>query len=132
MQGNKVIVSVPDMSDDTEPREGRLVEILHQPDVIITGRYVAEGDVHFVVPFSKEFINDIIIPANKDLEAKNGQIVVVEITAQNSSRSDPVGHIIEILGDERNKNVEIESALRKHHLPYEWPRELLASITELK
>jgi ribonuclease R len=132
MQGNKVIVSVPDSADPTQPREGRLVEILEQPDVVITGRFVSEGDVNFVVPFSKEFVNDIIIPAGKDLEAKNDQIVVVEITALNSSRSAPIGQIIEILGDERNKNVEIESALRKHSIPYEWPRELLASIAELK
>ena len=132
MQGNKVIVSVPDVADDTVPREGKLVEILEQPDVIITGRYVDEGEVHFVVPFSKEFLNDIIIPVNKDMGAKNGQIVVVEIVAQNSSRSDPIGQIIEILGDERNKNVEIESSLRRHHLPYEWPRELLESIKDLK
>ena len=132
MQGNKVVVSVPDLIEGTEPREGRLVEILEQPDVVITGRYVAEGDVHFVVPFSKEFLNDIIIPAQKDMGAKNGQIVVVEIVAQNSSRSDPIGQIVEILGDERNKNVEIEASLRKYALPYEWPRELLASIADLQ
>lgn len=132
MQGNSVIVSVPDMSDPTEPREGRLVEIVEQPDVVITGRYVTEGEVNFVVPFSKEFVNDIIIPADKDLGAKNDQIVVVEIVALNSSRANPIGQIIEILGDERNKNVEIESALRKHSLPYEWPRALLDSIADLK
>jgi ribonuclease R len=132
MQGNRVIVSVPDTADVTEPREGKLVEILEQPDVVITGRYVAEGEVNFVVPFSKEFLNDIIIPAQKDLGAKNGQIVVVEIVALNSSRSDPIGQIIEILGDERNKNVEIEASLRKHGLPYEWPRELIESIADLK
>lgn len=132
MQGNKVIVSVPDIADPTEPREGRLVEVLHQPDVVITGRYVIDGDVNYVVPFSKEFVNDIIIPPQKDLNAKNDQIVVVEIVALNSSRANPIGQIIEILGDERNKNVEIESALRKHSLPYEWPRELLDSIADLQ
>lgn len=132
MQGNKVIVSVPDLADENESREGKLVEILEQPDVIITGRYVCEGEPNFVVPFSKEFLNDIIIPPQKDMGAKNGQIVVVEIVAQNSSRSAPIGQIVEILGDERNKNVEIEASLRKHGIPYEWPRELLDSITELK
>jgi len=132
MQGNKVIVSVPDVPETNDPRTGRLVEITEQPNVIMTGRYVAESEVHFVVPFSKEFLNDIIIPANKDLGAKNGQIVVVEITAHNSSRSDPIGQIIEILGNERNKNVEIESALRKHSLPYEWPSEVSAAVAQMQ
>ncbi len=132
MQGNRVIVSVPDVSDPNEARSGKLVEILEQPDVIISGRYVDEGEIKYVVPFSKEFLNDIVIPPTKSLDAKNGQIVVVEITAKLSNRSDPTGQIIEILGNERNKNVEIESALRKHHLPFEWPRELIAAIAEMQ
>lgn len=132
MQGNKVIVSVPDLPENPDAtREGKLVEILEQPDVVITGRYVTEGAVNFVVPFSKEFLNDIIIPEGKDCGAVNGQIVVVEIIALNSNRADPIGEIIEILGNERNKNVEIESALRKHNLPYEWPKELIKSIADL-
>lgn len=132
MQGNKVIVSVPDVADENEPREGKLVEILEQPNVIVTGRYVLENGVSFVVPFSKEFLNDIVIPPKQELGAVNGQIVVVEITAHNSSRSDPIGKVIEILGNERNKNVEIEAALRKHHLPYEWPAEVINAVKELK
>ncbi len=128
MQGNKVIVSVPDIVDALGEREGKLVEVLSQPDLVVTGRYVDEQGHKYVVPFSKEFLHDIVIPADKDMQAKNGQIVVVEITALDSSRSDPVGKIIEILGDERNKNVEIEGALRKHHLPYVWPDEVLKSV----
>jgi ribonuclease R len=131
MRGNKVIVSVPDVLEESETREGKVVEVLEQPNVVMTGRFVSENDLNFVVPFSKEFLNDIIIPPGKDLNAKNGQIVVVEITAQHSSRHDPIGAIVEILGNERNKNVEIEAALRKHNLPYEWPKELLKSVESL-
>lgn len=133
MQGNKVIVAVPDIAetDPSKPRDGRIVEILDQPDVVVTGRYVLEDNLSFVVPFSKEFLQDIIIPLDQNLNAASGQIVVVEIAALNSNRSDPHGKIVEILGNERNKNVEIESALRKHQLPYEWPAELLQSIKDL-
>lgn len=133
MQGNKVIVAVPDVTDadPSKPRDGKIVEILDQPDVIVTGRYVLEHDTSFVVPFSKEFLQDIVIPISQNLGAINGQIVVVEIGAQHSSRSDPQGKIVEILGNERNKNVEIESALRKHQLPYVWPAELLQSVKQM-
>lgn len=131
MPGNTVIVSVPDISDPNKPREGKVVEILSQPDVIVTGRYATDSGLSFVVPFSKEFLHDIVIPPGQNLNAKNGQIVVVEVSAQHSSRADPIGKIVEILGDERNKNVEIESAIRKHHLPYQWPHELESSIERL-
>lgn len=131
MPGNTVIVSVPDVGDVIHPREGKIVEILSQPDVIATGRYVIEDGLSFVVPFSKEFLQDIVIPQQHNMHAKNGQIVVVEVSAHNSSRADPIGKIVEILGDERNKNVEIESAIRKHHLPNTWSQELLESISSL-
>lgn len=131
MPGNKVIVSVPDVADPNKTREGRIVEILSQPDVIVTGRYATDSGLSFVVPFSKEFLHDIVIPPGHAMNAKNGQIVVVEVSAQHSSRADPIGRIVEILGDERNKNVEIESAIRKHHLPYQWPAEVIKSIENL-
>ncbi len=131
MSGNKVIVSVPDVADDNQPREGKVVEVLEQPDVITTGRYVVEGGASFVVPFSKEFMNDIVVPVDKNMHAQNGQIVVVEISAQHSNRADPVGRIVEILGDERNKEVEIESAIRKYRLPNSWSAELLVEIKNL-
>ncbi len=132
MPGNTVIVSVPDITDPSAPREGRIVEVLERPDVIVTGRYATDSGLSFVVPFSKEFLHDIMIPPGQNLNAKNGQIVVVEVSAQNSSRADPIGKIVEILGDERNKNVEIEGAIRKHHLPYLWPQELIKAIEKMK
>lgn len=131
MPGNKVIVSVPDVSDPNKPREGKIVQVLEKPDVTITGRYVTENNLSFVVPFSKEFLQDIVIPPQHSADAKNGQIVVVEISAQNSSRADPIGRIVEILGDERNKTVEIASAMRKYHLPHEWPAEVISAIAKM-
>lgn len=134
MPGNTVIVSVPDInpSDNSKPREGKIVEILSQPNMVVTGRYVIENGLSFVIPFSKEFLQDVVIPAHATLGAKNGQIVVVEISSQHSNRSDPIGKIVEILGDERNKNVEIESSIRKYRLPYEWPIEVEKSIANMQ
>lgn len=132
MPGNTVIVSVPDVADTNHPREGKIVEVLSRPDVIATGRYVIENGLSFVVPFSKDFLQDIVIPPQHAMQAKNGQIVVVEVSAQDSSRADPIGKIVEILGDERNKNVEIEAAIRKHQIPNLWSKELLDSIAGLK
>ncbi len=67
MPGNTVIVSVPDVSDPSKPREGKIVEVLTQPDVIVTGRYATDNGLSFVVPFSKEFLHDIVIPPNATL-----------------------------------------------------------------
>ncbi len=132
MRGNTVIVSVPDLPPQTEPLEGKVVEIIEQPDLTITGRYVLEDGLSYVVSFSKDFLNDIAISLKDNLDANNGQIVVVEILTQESNRTDPVGKIVEILGDERNKNVEIESALRKYSIPYTWPDNVREKATKFK
>lgn len=132
MRGNKIIVSIPDAPlTDNEPREGRFVEILEQPEVVVTGRYVLEDGISAVVPFSKDFLKDVAVPLADNLQAKNGQIVVVEIVTQTSSRSEPIGKIVEILGDERNKNVEIAAALRTHGIPHTWPAAVEQEISTL-
>ncbi len=57
--------------------------------------------------------------------AKPGQIVVIEITAQPSFKSRPMGKVIQILGNYADSGMEIEIALRKHQLPYNFSEETI-------
>jgi len=60
-----------------------------------------------------------------DLDAKTGDVVEVEITTQPSFRSKPMGKVINILGNYSDSGIEIEIALRKHNLPYEFTKEVI-------
>ncbi len=51
----------------------------------------------------------------------NGQMVVVEITDQPTSRTPPLGRVAEVLGDHMAPGMEIDVAIRAHNLPLEWP-----------
>ena len=56
---------------------------------------------------------------------KKGQFVIVEIIAQPTKRRQPLGKVIEILGDQLTPGMEVEFAIRSHNLPFVWPEEVL-------
>lgn len=127
--GNRVVVSVLEMPKDMAP-SGRLIEILEQQQIRLAGRFVKEQGIAYVIPHGKEIVQDILIPAGKEQGATDGQIVVVAITSQSTRWEKPIGHVVEVLGDENTPGVEIKSSIRTYGLPNEWSNELLAEITK--
>jgi ribonuclease R len=69
---------------------------------------------------------DILIPYHLDMNAKAGQVVMVELTEQPSDHAQPMGKVVEILGNYADSGMEIEIALRKHNLPHEFSKEAVA------
>lgn len=55
-------------------------------------------------------------------KAKAGQVVSVELTEHPSRYTQPVGKIVEILGDIDDPGMEIEIAVRKYGVPHESPK----------
>jgi len=47
-------------------------------------------------------------------------VVMVELTEQPSSYAQPMGKVVEILGNYADSGMEIEIALRKHNLPHQF------------
>jgi ribonuclease R len=102
-------------------REGSLVEIIERRHHSIVGKFIFDSNVGFVIPDDKRLSQDILIPADKVGTAKPGQIVTAKIIKQPDQRSQPIGEIIEVLGDHMAPGMEIEMAVRKYELPYTWP-----------
>ena len=105
--------------------EGKIVEILERVNTVLVGRIVQSQGVTIVAAEDKRICQDILIPYESDMQAKVGQIVEVEITTQPSFKSKPMGKVISILGDYKDSGIEIEIALRKHSLPYEFSKNVL-------
>ena len=91
---------------------------------------VQGNGVTIVAAEDKRINQDILIPYNLDLKAEEGQVVEVEITTQPSIREKPMGKIIKILGSYADSGIEIEIALRKHHLPYEFSKEAIEQANQ--
>lgn len=101
-------------------REGVIVEVLEHKTTRLVGRLYSEHGVLFVEAENRRISQGILIPQEETKGARAGQVVMVEIIQQPGRHTRPVGHISEILGNYADAGMEIEIALRKHDLPYEF------------
>jgi ribonuclease R len=123
---NKDRVMVQVTGQDRRGRlEGKIVEVLERVNKVLVGRVIQGQGVTVVSAEDKRISQDILIPYDLDLNAKTGDIVEVEITTQPSFKSKPMGKVINILGNYSDSGIEIEIALRKHNLPYEFTKEVI-------
>ncbi len=122
--GDRVVACVTGV-DRRGRREGGVVEILERAHERVVGRLFVERGVAYVVPDNKRITHDILIPEEYLDGARPGQIVVAEIIEQPSKRRQPIGRIVEVLGEHMAPGMEIEVAIRAFDIPHEWPPEVL-------
>jgi len=125
--GDRIVARVTGMD-----RRGRLevavVEVLERAVHQVVGRLYEEGGVGFVVPDSKRLTHDIVIPRDYLGGARTGQILVVEIVEQPTRRTQPIGRVVQILGEHMAPGMEIDIAIRANNLPVEWPEEVAQAV----
>jgi ribonuclease R len=117
--------------DNRGRREGAVVEVLERGNRRVVGRLYLESGLGFVQPDNKRLHQEIVIPEGAWNGAGHGQMVVAEIVEQPTKRTQPVGKIVEVLGDHMAPGMEIELAIRTHELPVEWPKEVKKEIKGL-
>ena len=105
-------------------REGHIVEVLERANLKVVGRFLNEHGIGVVAPEDRRISQDILIPAGANCGAKAGQVVIAEIIEQPQRHVQPVGRIVEVLGNYADPGMEIEIALRKHELPHEFSGEV--------
>jgi ribonuclease R len=125
MHGDKVAVRIA-RTDERGRAEGKLVEVLARNTSEIVGRYVRESGIGFVIPDNRRFSQSVAIPPAGAKGVKPGDIVVVELTEPPSRDTQPIGRVIENLGEGGAPGVETEIAMRAHGLPFRWPDDALA------
>lgn len=125
-----VLVRVTGVNDRNR-REGRIVEVLERNTQQIAGRFYKEGGICYVNPDNKSMAQDIVIPTKDAHKAKNGDFVVVEITAQPDARRQATGKVVKVLGNQLTPGMEMELAVRSYDLPWEWPKALEQQATKI-
>ncbi len=103
--------------------EGKIVEVLERVNKRLVGRLIRERGVVLVAAEDRRINQDILIAPGQDMKAGAGQVVMVELIEQPSVYAQPIGKVVEILGNYADPGMEIEIALRKHQLPYEFSPE---------
>ncbi len=112
--------------------EGSVVEVLERNTHTVVGRFYQESSVGFVVPDNKRLAHHIIIPSDRIAGSGQDQIVVAEIMDQPTKRTQPIGKILEVVGDHMAPGMETNIAIRTHNLPVQWPAAVEAEIAGLE
>ena len=119
IHGDRVVARVSGI-DRRGRREGAIVEILQRNTHNVVGRFFRESGIGFVIPDNKRITHDIAVPKDYQGPAQEGQIVVVELVEQPTKRRQPLGRVIEVLGEHMAPGMEIDVAIRAHELPHRW------------
>ncbi len=113
-------------SDSRGRPSGEIVKVLERVQHRIVGRLHARRGVLFLAPEDRRIAQDIVVPPANAGRAKAGQVVTVELISQPSKHAQPVGRVVEVLGNFADPGLEIEIALRKFDLPHEFSKRALA------
>jgi len=125
LHGDRVVVRISGTDRRGRP-EGKIVEVLQRVRSRVVGRLHSEHGAMYLVPEDKRINRDFLIPPQAHADAKPGQVVEIEILTQPSKHAQPVGRVVEILGNYADPGLEIEIALRKHELPCRFSEEVEA------
>jgi ribonuclease R len=126
LHGDRALVRLTGVDRKGRP-EGSIVEVTERANTRVVGRVLVEHGLVFVVPENKRIAQDILVPPEKRARVRpqSGQVVMVDIIEQPSKFSKPIGRISEVLGNYADPGMEIEIALRKHDLPFEFSKAAL-------
>ena len=132
LHGDRAIVRITGVDRKGRP-EGKIVEVTERANSRVVGRVYEEHGVWYVIAENHRISQDILIaPPGKGAKApRSGQVVVVELVEQPSRQSQPIGRVIDVLGNYADPGMEIEIALRKHDLPFEFGKDALAQTARL-
>ncbi len=111
--------------------EGRVLDILERRKAPIIGRLLHEAGIWLVAPEDRRYGQDIMVPKNATANAAVGQVVSIELTEPPSMYSQPMGRVIEVLGEIDDPGMEIEIAVRKYEVPHRFSPQTLAQAAAL-
>lgn len=132
MNGDTVLVKVDLKAFETRGKdEGEVVKIVSRNTSTVIGVYQENPNFGFVVPEDKKVREDIFIPKGESLNAKNNDVVVVELTKYPSGERNAQGKIISVLGRKGEPGVDMLTVLAKYNLPREFPQKVLDYVDDI-
>ncbi|HFC5826539.1 TPA: ribonuclease R, partial [Neisseria gonorrhoeae] len=119
MHGDTVTVR-PAGIDRRGRREGTVLDIVERAQSKVVGRFYMDRGVAILEPEDKRLNQSIVLEPDgvARFKPESGQVIVGKIEVYPEQNRPAVAKIIEVLGDYADSGMEIEIAVRKHHLPH--------------
>ena len=144
MHGDRVVVRIARIEAGGRA-DGEIVKVLKRAHPTVVGEFRIGRRGRFVIPHEGRIRQWIEIPEGLEfpppgaaidrigvtapqassVEELNGMVVNVELLEYPEKGANPVGRVIEILGHPDDFGVDVEIVIRKHHLPHQFPPEVV-------
>ena len=144
MHGDRVVVHISRIESDGRA-DGEIVKILRRAHLTVVGEFKIRKRGSYVIPHDERINQWIDIPEGMELptaalsrdrvgvkplditdpEDLDGMIVNVEILEFPEDGGHATGRVIEVLGHPDDFGVDVEIVIRKHHIPHQFPPEVL-------
>ena len=125
LNGDRVMAEITKPATEGRRAEGAIVKVIKRETDTIIGLFQSNKNFGFVVPDDKKFNQDIYISSKFFSGAKDNDKVVCKITMWPIEGRKPEGKIIEVIGQKGERGVEIDSIIRAHGLPEEFPQKVI-------
>jgi len=122
--GDRVAVRI-ELRPRGRKAEGSVVKVLERARTKVVGTFHRSGTFAYLVPRMGSLHRDLFIPAEARGRAKNGDVVVARIVDWGSGHLDPVGEVLEVLGQAGDPGVDILAIVHAHELPTDFPTAVL-------
>lgn len=122
LPGDRVKVSLLAKKRGSNKIHGQVIEIISRSEKPWIGTLQVQHSVGFLVSQNGTLPHDILIPVDKLKGGKNGQKALVRITSWPKDSRNPIGEVIDVLGDSGDNNTEMHAILAEYGLPYSYPK----------
>ncbi len=112
-------------------REGMVTEILQRADRQFVGRLQVHRDLAYLLTEDRTLANDILIPRRALKGAKDGDKVVVKIVEWPMYAKNPIGKVVDVLGQSGENETEMHAILAEFGLPYTYPKQVEEAANRL-
>ncbi|HGO7232892.1 TPA: ribonuclease R [Neisseria meningitidis] len=128
------IVTVRPVGIDRRGRcEGTVLDIVERAQSKVVGRFYMDRGVAILEPEDKRLNQSIVLEPDgvARFKPESGQVIVGEIEVYPEQNRPAVAKIIEVLGDYADSGMEIEIAVRKHHLPHQFSEACAKAVKKI-
>ena len=111
--------------------EGEVIEIIERANDTFVGTLKVEKYYAFLLTESRTLANDIFIPKDKLKGGKNGDKAVVRIVEWPEVAKNPIGQVVDVLGQAGDNTTEMHAILAEFGLPYVYPHAVEAAADKI-
>lgn len=130
MHGDKVKISLTAKRKGRKV-EGEVIEIIQRAKETFVGTLRVEKNYAFLLTEDRTLANDIFVPRDMLKGGKDGDKAVVKVTKWPEDAKNPIGKVVDILGQAGDNTTEMHAILAEFGLPYVYPKNVEAAADQI-